>query len=207
MSCRNCSRVLKPQPFVLALWLSLWLLAWPFPTFAASEHEDVDPAFRTDTRFTIDGEVHTSVSALAWIEEHFYFGPGYHRLTVGFYPFQLTGQQTREAAAGNYQPIEEVVTADTLSANYKSHVQVVLNIYEGNKVGHVDISIPGNYCTVAPYPNEVEDFLQEYLFENGRLRLKSRGAYACFESTPDNPDRTYRWDFDVDLPVFEFETR
>lgn len=152
----------------------------------------------------IGDQAHTAVSALAWIEEHPAFGAGYHRLTIGFYPFQLTKQQTAAAAAGNYQPIEDRVTADSFSVDYKSHVRVFLNIYEGNKVGHVDITLPGSSCTVTPFQNQVPGFLQDYLFEGRRLRLKSRGSFVCFAMFPEIPNQTYQWEFDVELPVFEF---
>lgn len=190
--------------FGSTLCLLLWLFPGPVLALEATQNADFDRAFQTDARFMVGKEVHTTVSALAWIEEHPAFGAGYHRLTIGFYPFHLSKQQTGEAAAGNYQPIEDRVTADYYSVDYKSYVRVLLNIYEGNKVGHVDITLPGSFCTITPFQNGVEDFLQDYLFERGRLRLKSRGSYVCGTLFPDLPNKTYQWEFDIDLPVFEF---
>jgi hypothetical protein len=67
----------------------------------------------------------------------------------------------------------------------------------------VDITLPGYFCTVTPFQDQVPDFLQAYRFEGGRLRLKSRGSHECFDRNP----KTFQWEIAVDLPVFEFGNR
>ena len=193
--------------FAPILSLLLWFFPGPVLALDTLQSTNFDPAFRTDARFVVGDEVHNTASALAWIEEHPAWGAGFYWLTIGFYPFQLTKQQIEEAASGSYQPIEDKITADYSSVDYRSHVKIILNIDEDNKISKVDMTLPGYACTIAPTQLQVEKFLQGYVFEGGRLRLKSNGSFQCFSNVQDNPGKTFQWGFDVDLPVFEFSNR
>ena len=187
----------------MTIWLLLWLDAGPASALDAAENTNADPAFRTDARFAVGDEAHTTVSALAWIQERPAWGAGYYWLKVGFYPFELTKQQTGAAATGNYQPIEDKITEDYYSINYASYVRIILSVDEEKQVLQVDMSLPGYGCPIAHLQPDLEEFLQIYEFEGERLRLKSKGSFLCFADVPNIPDKTFQWDLDVDLPVFE----
>ena len=187
------------------LSLLLWFLPGPVLALDTTQDTNFEQAFRTEARFMIAGKVHQTVSALAWIERHPAWGAaGYYWLRIGFYQFHLTKQQIREAKAGSYRRIREKVRADYRSVNYKSHVQVILNIDKDGRVSHVDMAVPGHTCVIAPFKPEAEKFLQDYVFEGGRLRLKSSGSFVCNFL---DSDVMFQWQFDVDLPVFKFSDR
>ena len=45
--------------------------------------------------------------------------------------------------------------------------------------------------------------LPGYQFDGKRLTLRGRGSYICDMSFAKSPNRTYGWDLDLNIPVFE----
>jgi hypothetical protein len=65
------------------------------------------------------------------------------------------------------------------------------------------MSVPGYICTIAPFPNDVEAFLQSYRCDGGNLELTSKRSYVCGTEVTNIPKQTFGWDIKIDLPVFE----
>ena len=84
-----------------------------------------------------------------------------------------------------------------------THGVIQLTVDKSYKVWQVDMSVPGYACTIAPFPKDVETFLQSYRFDGTNLQLTSKGSYVCGKAFANVPDQTLGWDIKVDLPVFE----
>lgn len=189
----------------LAALAAIWLALGLAPAAADSPHGN--PGFQSAAEFRVNDDVHQTVAALAWVEEHPQYGDEYRILRIGFYPFPLSEEQIRNAEAGNYQPIEDRVTADNQSADYKSHVRVILLIDEDNQVLQVNMSLPGYACTIMHEQPDLDRLMRGQRIEDDRLRLRSKGSFECSFIARSSPANTFHWNFDVDLPVFEISSR
>jgi hypothetical protein len=82
----------------------------------------------------------------------------------------------------------------------------VLQLDDRNAVKQADLSyqIPGTTVarTIAWLPDSLAKYFSDLRFENGRVRLKSKGTYV---TGPDSPNEvlTLSWDVDLDAPVIE----
>ena len=87
-----------------------------------------------------------------------------------------------------------------------SHAELKLSVDKYFNVKQVDMSVPGHACSIARYRDDVQEFLQSFNFDGKQLKLKSRGKFVCDMSFIKRPDETYRWDINLDTPVFKQET-
>jgi hypothetical protein len=71
------------------------------------------------------------------------------------------------------------------------------------KVWQVDMAVPGHTCTIAPFEQDVKNFLQNYQFDGRNLKLKSKGSYVCDMKFMGIPNQKFGWDIDLSIPVFE----
>ena len=82
----------------------------------------------------------------------------------------------------------------------------VLQLDDRNAVKQADLSyqIPGTTVarTIAWLPDSLAKYFSDFRFENGRVRLKTKGTYI---TGPDSPNEvlTLSWDVDLDAPVVE----
>ena len=176
------------------------------PSMAIDPASDID-ALQAPGWFFIDGETHSTVSALAWSGTRSYGQDEFRVFTIGFYPFAFTERQVESAAAGRYGPIDEQVRSDTQSVNYKSHVKIIILIGDDDQVLQVDLSAPGYFCTIAPFEEEIAAFFGDFRLEGNRLHLSSDAAYKCHTRSPDISNTAFAWRFNVDLPIFAFDDR
>lgn len=131
--------------------------------------------------------------------------PGYSWLRIYFYSFPLTAEDISGARNGNVESMERKwrKTAGNPSEYNNSHGVIQLGVDKNFKVWQVDMSVPGYSCTIAPFPKDVEAFLQSYRFDGGNLKLKSKGSYVCGLKVTNVPKQTLGWDLNVDIPVFK----
>jgi len=163
-----------------------------------------DPgAFRTNAKFSVDSAAMSLSSVVATIEPRL-GAPGYSWLRINFYSFPLTAEDVAAVATGNIEPLEKRwkgVASDPKAYNV-SHAMLQLSVDAAFKVWQVDMSMPGHGCTVAPFEEDVRSFLQGYKFDGKRLALKSKGSHVCDMKALGIPNQTFRWDVDVNIPVF-----
>jgi hypothetical protein len=82
----------------------------------------------------------------------------------------------------------------------------VILVDKARKITQVNLGImvPGSTVlrTVAWTAADIARYFLDYKFENGRLRLKSKGTYA---TAPDSPNEvlSMSWEIDLDVPVVE----
>mgnify|MGYP001612194471 CR=1 FL=1 len=163
--------------------------------------------FDTKAEFTIDGTIRSLSSAVATIETHPAHGPEYLWLEINFYPFTLTDEEIADASNGSLELIkkrryQEDGNPQAL-AIYNSQARIVLGMDTNYKIFQVDMSVPGHSCTIAPFEEDVKNFLKEYSFEGEHLRLKSKGSYLCDIPPEEIPDWTFGLNIDLHIPVFK----
>lgn len=160
----------------------------------------VDPSsFKTNARFSVDNTALSLSTAVATIEPR-RGAPGYSWLRIYFYSFPVATAEVPSIENGNVEPLEKKweKKADRPADYNTSHAVIQLSMDSAFKVWQADMAIPGYGCTIAPFEPDVNKFLQEYRFDGKTLRLKSKGSYVCEMK----PARTFRWDIDLDIPVF-----
>lgn len=131
--------------------------------------------------------------------------PGYSWLRIYFYSFPLTAEDISGARTGNVQSMERKwnkKAGNPVDYN-SSHGVIQLGVDKNFKVWQVDMSVPGYACTIAPFPKDVEAFLQNYRFDGRNLKLKSKGSYVCGLKVMNVPKQTLGWDINLDIPVFD----
>jgi hypothetical protein len=165
------------------------------PAFAPSD-------FHTSARFSIDADALSLSTGVATIEPR---AQGYRWLRVYFYSFPLTPADVAGAMKGNVDSMERKWTSK--AGNPKdynhSHAVLQLTVDRDRKVTQVDLSVPGHTCTIAGSTGEAAKALPGYQFDGKRLTLKGKGSFICDMSFAKSPNRTYGWDLDLDIPVFE----
>ncbi len=80
---------------------------------------------------------------------------------------------------------------------------IQLSVDDKFQVEQVDMSVPGHACTIAPFEQDVKNFLQSYQFDGKNLKLKSKGSYVCDMKFMGIPNQTFSWDINLDIPVFQ----
>lgn len=125
---------------------------------------------------------------------------GYSWLRIYFYSFPLTVEDVQEVSKGNMDSVEKKSRDERKNAR----AMIQLSVDREHKVWQVDMSIPGNACTIAGSEKSVKNFLQSYKFDGKNLELKSTGSYDCDMSFMKMPNKKYSWEIRIeDLPVFE----
>jgi hypothetical protein len=169
--------------------------------------EKLDPKhFITRAEFAIDDDVKSLSSVFATIEEHPAHGTEHLWLEINFFPFVLTKDEIESATTGNFAPIENRWHSEdglVKTEIYNSRATVVLSMDTQYKVWQVDMAMPGHSCTIAWKEEDLEKFLREYDFEDGNIRLKSKGSYTCNSMSDKQPEWTHKWDFNINVPVFK----
>jgi hypothetical protein len=129
--------------------------------------------------------------------------PGYSWLRIYFYSFPLTTEDIAGARNGDVESMERKWNKKASNPDdyNNSHGVIQLTVDKNFKVWQVDMSVPGHTCTIAPFPKEVEAFLQNYRFDGRNLKLISKGSYGC--GMVNVSKQTLGWDIKLDLPVFE----
>jgi hypothetical protein len=168
-----------------------------------------DPApqsqnFNTNASLSVDNAALTLSSAVA-IAEARNFPAGYSWVRIHFYAFPLTPDDIAAARTGNVQSLDSKANKNSFDpkTHTSSHGTIQLSVDGDFKVWQVDMSIPGHGCTIAPFEKDVQSFLQTYHYDGKNLRLKSKGSYVCDLKAVGAGEKTYKWDIDVTLPVFE----
>lgn len=172
---------------------------------AAGHPTPLDPgSFKTNARFSVDNAAMTLSSVVATIEPR-PNASGYSWVQVTFYSFPLTAEDVAGVAKGDAESLERKLNRlENDATKYNtSHAEIQLTVDRAFKVWQVDMSVPGHACTIAPWEQDVRNFLQEYNFDGAKLRLKSKGSYVCEMKAAGIPDQKFGWQFDVNIPVFE----
>jgi hypothetical protein len=131
--------------------------------------------------------------------------PGYSWLRIYLYSFPFTAEDISGAKHGDVKSMERKWSKKASNPDdyNNSHGVIQLGVDKNHKVWQVDMSVPGYTCTIAPFPKDVEAFLQSYRFDGGNLKLTSKGSYVCGTVVSNVPKQTLGWDIKIDLPVFE----
>jgi hypothetical protein len=131
--------------------------------------------------------------------------PGYSWLRIYLYSFPLDAQDIAGARKGDVTSMERKWHEKSSNPDdyNNSHGVVQLTVDKNFKVWQVDMSVPGHSCTIAPFPKDVQAFLQSYRFDGRNLKLTSKGSYVCGKQAANVPEQTLGWDINMDIPVFQ----
>lgn len=174
------------------------LKAWPASA-------PVDPAsFQTSAKFAVDSDALSLATAVATIEPRL-GASGYFWLRIYFYAYPVGAEDLSGIQKGDVGSMDKKWSK--MSGNPKdynaSHATLQLSVDREHKVWQVDMAIPGHACTIAPFPKDVDGFLQEYRFDGNKLRLKSKGSYVCDMNFKGTANQKFAWDVDVTAEVFQ----
>lgn len=172
------------------------------PAILAAPAPSAGNSFAATAKFSVDNTVLTFSSAVAVIEPR-RNAPGYSWLRIHFYSFALSAEDVAAVQRGDVAYLDDKAGINSGNPDrHNSSVAIIkLTVDQAFKVWQVDMIIPGHSCTIAPFPNDVQSFLQTYSFDSKRLRLKSKGSYTCDLTAVNDGKQLYSWDFDVTLPV------
>lgn len=158
----------------------------------------------TNANLSVDNTALTLSSAVA-ISEARKYPAGYSWVRIHFYPFPLTSDDIAAAKSGDVQPLDKKVNNNSYDPKVRTNSfgVIQLSVDKDFKVWQVDMSIPGHACTIAPFEKDVQSFLQTYHYDGKNLRLKSKGSFVCDLKAVGAGEKSYKWDIDVTLPVFQ----
>jgi len=159
--------------------------------------------FSTNAKFGVNSASFVLSTAVATIEARPGV-PGYSWLRIYFYSFPPAADDLTAIANGNVASMEAKWTklAGKDNSYNTSHAVIQLLLDKDSKVWQVDMSIPGHSCTIAPFEPDVRSFLQEYQFDGGTTRLKSKGTHLCDMSVNNAPNVKFEWDVDLKTRAF-----
>jgi hypothetical protein len=138
------------------------------------------------SQFTVDGVVTRSSTAIVTVEPRS-GAPPYSWLRIYFYSSPLTSDDSASAARGRIEAIK---------ARRSAVLQLTIDAHA--KVWQVDVSVPGHMCTIAESHRAAENVLQDFEFDGKHVRIRGKGSHVCRMSSPGVPDRSFKWDIDVD---------
>ena len=189
--------------FMRHLWFLIAVVIWSIGSVLA------DPApqsqnFNTKANLSVDTTEVILSSAVAIAEARNY-PAGYSWVRIHFYAFPLTSDDIAAAKIGDVHSLDQKANKNSFDPKNRtsSHGTIQLSVDKDFKVWQVDMSIPGHGCTIAPYEKDVQSFLQTYHYDGKNLRLKSKGSFICDLKSVGAGEKTYKWDIDVTLPVFQ----
>jgi hypothetical protein len=165
----------------------------------------IDPnSFHTNANFSVSENAMSLSTAVATIEPRL-GAPGYSWLRIYFYSFSVTADDLAGVQKGDTGSLDQ--KWNKMASNPKdynnSRAVIQLSVDKNAKVWQVDMSIPGYACTIAPFEQDVKNFLQEYQFDGKKLRLKSKGSYTCDMKFMGKANPKFSWDIDLNAAVFE----
>jgi len=181
---------------VLVLCLSAPALSGPAPT---------DPtSFQTHANFSVDNDAMSLTTAVATIEPRL-GAPGYSWVRIYFYSFPVAADDMAGIMKGSAASMDKKWNGKASNPkDYNASRAVIqLSVDQGFKVWQVDMSVPGNSCTIAPFEPDVKKFLQTYQFDGKNLRLKSKGSFTCDMKFMGIPNQKFGWDIDLNTTVYE----
>lgn len=165
----------------------------------------IDPnSFHTNANFSVNENAMSLSTAVATIVPR-PGAPGYSWLRIYFYSFPVAADDMAGVLKGDTGSMDK--KWNRMASNPKdynnSRAVIQLSVDKDAKVWQVDMSIPGYTCTIAPFEQDVRNFLQEYRFDGKKLRLKSKGSYTCDMKFAGNANPKFGWDIDLNAAVFE----
>jgi hypothetical protein len=172
---------------------------------ALSGPASVDPnSFHTNANFSVDNDAMSLSTAIATIEPRL-GAPGYSWLRISFYSFPVAADDIAGILKGDTSSMDKKRNkmAGNSMDNNNSYAFIQLSVDQNSKVWQVDMSVPGHGCTVAPFEQEVKNFLQDYRFDGKNLRLKSKGSYVCDMKFMGIPNQKFGWEMDLNTEVFQ----
>jgi hypothetical protein len=172
---------------------------------ALSGPASVDPnSFHTQANFSVDNDAMSLTTAVATIEPRL-GAPGYSWVRIYFYSFPVAADDMAGVLNGDTGSMDKKWNqkASNPKDYNNSRAVIQLSVDKDSKVWQVDMSIPGYTCTIAPFEQNVKNFLQEYQFDGKKLRLKSKGSYTCDMKFMGNANPKFGWDIDLNTTVYE----
>jgi hypothetical protein len=161
------------------------------PLFAYSAA--IDPSsFNTTAKFSVDRSTMALSTGVATIESRL-GAPGYSWVRINFYSFPITAEDIPGVVNGNVQSMDKKWNSKASNPNdYNNSSAVIqLSVDSSFKVWQVDMAVPGHTCTIAPFEQDVRNFLQTYQFDGKKLKLKSKGTYVCDMKFIGSANRTF----------------
>ena len=157
-------------------------------------------SFATSARFSVDADEFPLSTAIATIEPR-PSAPGYSWVRIHFYSFAPAGEDMAAIGAGNVDAMDKKWEKKaSVPADYNhGYASIQLSVDSAFKVWQVDMAIPGHTCSIAPFEDDVHNFLQDYHLDGKTLTLKSKGSYVCDMMSG---KQRLGWDIDVQTPVF-----
>jgi hypothetical protein len=165
----------------------------------------IDPnSFHTNSNFSVNDNAMSLSNAVATIEPRL-GAPGYSWLRIYFYSFPVVADDMAGILKGDTGSMDKKWNqkASNPKDYNNSRAVIQLSVDKDSKVWQVDMSIPGYSCTIAPFDQDVKNFLQEYQFDGKKLRLKSKGSYTCDMKFMGKANPKFSWDIDLNTTVFE----
>lgn len=187
-----------------AFGTTLLLLAGVACTASAGTPSLSPSSFNVNAKFSVGDRTISLRNGIAVLQAR-PAAPGYSWLRIYFYSFPLTAEDISGARNGSVESMERRWNKKASHPNdyNNSHGVIQLGVDKNFKVWQVDLSVPGYACTIAPFPKDVEAFLQSYRFDGTNLKLRSKGSYVCGMKAMNVPKQTLGWDINLDLPVFK----
>lgn len=172
---------------------------------ALSGPASVDPnSFHTRAIFSVDNDAMSLTTAVATIEPRL-GAPGYSWLRIWFYSFPVAEDDIAYILKGDTTSMDKKrykMASNTKDYN-NGNAFLQLSVDMDSKVWQVDMSVPGHGCTIAPFEQDVKNFLQEYQFDGKNLRLRSKGSYECDMKSMGIPNQKFGWDVNLNTRVFQ----
>lgn len=165
----------------------------------------VDPnSFHTQANFSVDNDAMSLTTAVATIEPRL-GAPGYSWVRIYFYSFPVAADDMAGIMNGSTASMDKKWTrkASNPKDYNASRAVIQLSVDKGFKVWQVDMSVPGHSCTIAPFEQDVKNFLQTYQFDGKNLKLKSKGSFVCDMGSIGIPNQKFGWDIDLNTAVYE----
>jgi hypothetical protein len=161
-------------------------------------------SFDTNAKFSVDNKTLSLSSAVATIERY-PFTQGYFWIRIDFYSFPPSADDMATINNGSVTSMEKkwMSLANNVNAYNTSHATIQLTVDKNFKVGQVDMSIPGHFCTIASSELDVRKFAENYKFDGKNIKLKSKGTYLCDLSRLKTKNEKFDWDINLETRVFE----
>ena len=159
--------------------------------------------FDTHATFAVDHVLMSLTTAIATIEPS-RMTPGHSWVRVYFYSFPADAEDVAQATGGSVASMDR--KWESKSSNPKdyntSRAVLQLTVDKDYQIDQVDMSVPGYTCTVASTAKELKDFSTSYALDGKHLRLAAKGSFICDMTSIGSGQPTFRWNVDVDAPVF-----
>jgi hypothetical protein len=170
---------------------------------AAAQAPLTPSSFSTHAEFSIDKFPSSFITAVATLEP-LNIAPGYSRIWITFFPFPMTPDDVAAASKGSIATLEaRRAKMSTRPEVYnRNYAALVLTFDKDHKLSNVNMAVPGHTCTIAWKPAEIERFAPGMQFDANRLKLASKGSYACDMVSIGAGIQVFHWNVDLDIPVF-----